>query len=83
MDVQSVYFVTFCGTGVKPRPSLFDITSAAALNEVMLSGTDIFSLVHVLFLTKSSIKFIRQVCLKHVHTTNFGYLTTITALFPV
>lgn len=34
--------VTFSGTGVKPRPRLSDITSAAALKEVTPSGTVIF-----------------------------------------
>lgn len=40
--------VTFSGTGVKPRPRLSDITSAAALKEVTPSGTVIFPLVQTL-----------------------------------
>lgn len=52
IDAQSVYVVTFCGTGVKPKPRLSDITSATAVKEVTPSGTDIFSLVHVFSLTK-------------------------------
>lgn len=50
MEAYSEYLVTFCGTGVKPKPRLSDITSAAALKDVTPSGTVIFPLVHVLSL---------------------------------
>lgn len=50
------YLVTFCGTGVKPKPRLSDITSATAPKEVTPSGTVIFSLIHVLSLSEMTQK---------------------------
>ena len=50
------YLVTFCGTAVKPKPKLSDITSATATREVTPSGTFMFPLLHVSLLTETNEK---------------------------
>merc|ERR1712035_104443 len=69
VEAHNEYVVTFCGTGVKRKPRLSDITIATALKEVTPSGTVIFPLVQVL----SSLTEMKEKK-KCVHVINCAYI---------